>query len=42
MQEKQPFVSKAAQKKAEYDRTIASYKQKQVHWLRGAVIGVVF
>lgn len=30
VQDKQPFVTKAAQKKAEYDRTIASYKQKQV------------
>jgi len=27
--DKQPFVTKAAQKKAEYDRIIASYKQKQ-------------
>lgn len=30
-------MTKAAQKKAEYDRTIASYKQKQVHWSRGAI-----
>jgi len=27
--EKQPYVSKAAQKKTEYDKTLAAYKQKQ-------------
>lgn len=35
VQDKQPFVTKAAQKKAEYDRIIASYKQKQVQWSFG-------
>lgn len=30
VQEKQPYVSKAAQKKTEYDKTLAAYKQKQV------------
>jgi len=30
VQEKQPFMNKAVQKKSEYDKTLATYKKKQV------------
>lgn len=47
VQEKQPFMTKAVQKKSEYDKTLASYKKKQVRWVARDVdffvgTGVVF
>ena len=31
VQEKQPYMSKAVQKKSEYDKSLSAYKSKQVH-----------
>lgn len=42
VQEKQPFMTKAVQKKSEYDKTISAYNKKQVGWRRVEVYEGVF
>ena len=35
VQEKEPFMSKAVQKKSEYDKSVTAYKTKQVGVVEG-------